>query len=49
MDGGIRIPTIDEQTYFSRLIGDAKGEERARAVEDLLWSLVNSTEFSWNH
>lgn len=44
-----RRPTAEERDHFLPQIRDAKDDARSRAVEDLLWALVNSAEFSWNH
>lgn len=44
-----RLPDREERDAFTQTLHDKKGEERKAAVSDLLWSLVNSTEFSWNH
>lgn len=43
-----RLPDEAEEAHFSQSLAGTKGEERARRVEDLLWALVNSTEFSWS-
>lgn len=44
-----RRPTAEEEEHFLSLIAGKTDDARGRATEDLLWSLVNSTEFSWNH
>jgi hypothetical protein len=44
-----RRPTAEERKYFERRLAEARGSERSRRVGDLVWTLVNSTEFSWNH
>jgi len=44
-----RRPTPKEQNYFANLLKGTKGKERSRAMEDLYWTLFNTTEFSWNH
>lgn len=45
-----RRPTSEEQAWFaSQLAGQTGKQPRQQAIEDLLWSLLNSTEFSWNH
>jgi hypothetical protein len=44
-----RHPTTEEREYFTSLIPDERGEPRHDAVTDLLWTLFNSPEFSWNH
>lgn len=44
-----RRPTAVEVAHFAdRLRGDGEGN-RAGRMEDLYWSLLNTTEFSWNH
>jgi hypothetical protein len=43
-----RRPTPEEAAYFEKVLADpALG--RGQRLEDLFWTLVNSTEFSWNH
>jgi hypothetical protein len=44
-----RPPTPFEASYFTDRLAGTRGPERARRMEDLYWTLVNSTEFSWNH
>lgn len=45
-----RRPTLDEARYFSQKLADSSdGRNRRQKVEDLVWTLLNSTEFSWNH
>jgi hypothetical protein len=44
-----RRPTEEEATYFSARLAGTNNHERARRMEDLYWTLLNSTEFSWNH
>jgi hypothetical protein len=44
-----RRPTSDERDHFLPLLQGTTGDARGAAIEDLLWSLVNSTPFSWNH
>jgi hypothetical protein len=44
-----RRPTADEKTYFEgRWARDDKRKSAAK-MTDLFWTLINSTEFSWNH
>lgn len=43
-----RRPTADEVEHFQLFLGDAT-LSRAQRFEDLFWTLLNSTEFSWNH
>src|SRR5690606_36517570 len=40
-----RYPTAEESTYASQLI-NAAGDKRREAVEDLLWAMLNSPEFT---
>jgi len=44
-----RRPTAPEAEHFIKRLDNAKGKERAWRLEDLYWTLINSTEFSWNH
>ena len=44
-----RRPTTEEQAYFVGKIEGLRGEERVRAVSEISWVLMNSTEFLWNH
>ena len=45
-----RRPTLIERRVFeAQLSGATSGDERSRLVEDLFWSLLNSTEFAWGH
>jgi Protein of unknown function (DUF1549)/Protein of unknown function (DUF1553) len=43
-----RRPTKSEADFFTQSLPD-RGPRRAEAIEDLCWTLINSTEFSWNH
>jgi hypothetical protein len=44
-----RRPTAEEQNHFTTRLKDVEGRNLPQALEDLYWTLVNSTEFSWNH
>lgn len=44
-----RAPSPEEAAHFARRLSGKKGDERKQAVSDLCWTLVNATEFSWNH
>jgi len=44
-----RRPTREEVQYFAGLLAQKKGRSRKDNQEDLYWTLLNSTEFSWNH
>ncbi len=45
-----RRPTPAEATHFTGLLADAKSiSSRSNAMSDLYWTLMNATEFSWNH
>jgi hypothetical protein len=44
-----RRPTPEELTYFSDRFDAPPRRTRPQAVEDLYWTLFNSTEFAWNH
>jgi hypothetical protein len=43
-----RRPTPEEAEYFQRFLADSQ-LGRAQRFEDIFWTLINSTEFSWNH
>lgn len=40
-----RYPTADESAYASTLI-NAAGDDRRQAIEDLMWAMINSPEFT---
>lgn len=44
-----RHPTAEESEYFIGRLRDSKGRRRTDRICDLYWTLLNSTEFSWNH
>jgi hypothetical protein len=44
-----RQPTAEEREVFEGRLADKYGSERRLAVEDMYWTLLNSTEFLWNH
>ncbi|MEM7478397.1 MAG: DUF1553 domain-containing protein [Planctomycetota bacterium] len=44
-----RVPSDTEASAFSAFLENKKNNDRARAVGDIYWALMNSTEFSWNH
>jgi hypothetical protein len=44
-----RRPSEPELRHFVAKLGDAKGPLRSRRLEDIQWTLMNSTEFSWSH
>jgi hypothetical protein len=45
-----RRPTEAEATHFTDLLATSKGRDsRSSAMSDLYWTLMNATEFSWNH
>lgn len=43
-----RRPTDEERALFEGQIASAK-RSRSNAMSDLYWTLMNATEFSWNH
>ena len=43
-----RRPTPAEAVHFVALVGDRE-VSRPQRFEDVWWSLINATEFSWNH
>lgn len=44
-----RTPTDSELNQFLKIIDGSAGSERRRLLEDLLWSLMSSREFLFNH
>ncbi len=45
-----RRPTPAEATHFTGLLAASKSRNsRSSAMSDLYWTLMNATEFSWNH
>jgi hypothetical protein len=44
-----RRPTSEEFAHFMKRVAGTVGDQRKEAVSDLYWSLLNTTEFSWNH
>jgi hypothetical protein len=45
-----RRPDSEEREVSSQALAKCESpEERHRAMSDLLWALVNSTEFAFNH
>ncbi len=44
-----RRPSAREHEHFRARVGGTRGDARARAVADLYWALLNTTEFAWNH
>ena len=45
-----RRPSKEEAKYFAAKLAATRSKSaRTRAMTDLYWTLLNSTEFSWNH
>jgi hypothetical protein len=45
-----RLPEDDERKAFVAALADCKtDDEKTRALSDVLWALLNSTEFAFNH
>jgi hypothetical protein len=44
-----RRPTAKELEHFTPRLADTKGDVRSGHLRDLFWTLINSSEFSWNH
>lgn len=44
-----RRPTADEMSYFVDKLKEGVKLKRSQIMEDVFWTLINSTEFSWNH
>lgn len=43
-----RYPAQTELDHFVAALAGTKGEARDKAFADLCWTLINTTEFSWN-
>ena len=43
-----RRPTPEEAAHFTERLKDTSAS-RGEHLQDLFWTLINSTEFSWNH
>jgi hypothetical protein len=44
-----RRPTAEESAHFTAKLADTRGAVRNQRLTDLAWTLINATEFSWNH
>ena len=44
-----RRPTPEEAAHFVARLRGTQGDERKARVADLIWALLNATEFSWGH
>jgi hypothetical protein len=44
-----RRPSPEEADHFAARLGGTRSKERGRHMTDLFWTLINSTEFSWDH
>jgi len=44
-----RRPTPEEADHFERRLAGTAGRDRKDRMTDLCWTLLNATEFSWNH
>jgi hypothetical protein len=44
-----RRPTPEESAHFASRLEGTSGDERKARLTDLYWTLLNATEFSWNH
>jgi hypothetical protein len=44
-----RRPTREEAVHFLPRLAGIKGKARQTRLGDLVWTLINATEFSWNH
>lgn len=42
-----RYPSTQEKEHF--VLRLAESRDRGKAIEDLMWVLLNSSEFAWNH
>ena len=44
-----RRPSVAEAEHFAQRLADTHGRRRKERLGDLYWTLLNCTEFSWNH
>lgn len=44
-----RRPVGEELSRFQARLADSRGAQRQRILTDICWTLLNSSEFSWNH
>jgi hypothetical protein len=44
-----RFPSTDEASHILPLLNEASGEQKREVLEDLVWSIVGSREFLFNH
>ena len=44
-----RLPNQRELSHFLLKFRNESDNQRGRLIEDLFWTLTNSTEFSWSH
>ncbi|MHC5539838.1 DUF1549 domain-containing protein, partial [Singulisphaera rosea] len=44
-----RRPTAEESRHFVAKLAGSSGDPRKERLADVSWTLLNSTEFSWNH
>jgi hypothetical protein len=44
-----RRPSAEESAHFAGRLAGTSGDERKQRLSDLYWTLLNATEFSWNH
>ena len=44
-----RRPTEKELNHFKLRLSGKRGDERNDVIQDMFWTLLNSTEFLWNH
>ncbi|MEM8956140.1 MAG: DUF1553 domain-containing protein, partial [Verrucomicrobiota bacterium] len=44
-----RLPSPPEESHFLESLKNRRGKARVAALNDLFWTLLNATEFSWNH
>jgi hypothetical protein len=44
-----RYPTDAEREHFVNYLSGKQADARGRAIADVTWAMLNTTEFSWNH
>jgi hypothetical protein len=45
----VRRPTAAERDHLRSVVQEYPADQRRQAVEDLVWSVLTSAEFTFNH
>jgi hypothetical protein len=44
-----RFPTAEEKTRIQSVVAEAQGVDRREVLEDVVWGILSSREFLFNH